>query len=98
VGSRGTAAAELTLSAPDETGYYRRYVTEHRYLLILPVPVIDALYDLHPWLPIVAVDSVLASVVALLGLGLLRGRRVRVRRRESRHSRTLGGRLRRRLR
>jgi len=98
VASRGTATADLTLSAPEETGYYRRYVTEHRYLLVLPVSVVDALYDVHPWLPIVAVDSVLASVIALLGLGLLRGRRVRVRSRETRHSRSLGGRLRRLLR
>ena len=98
VGSRAAATAELTLSAPEETGYYRRYVTEHRYLLVLPVPLPDALYALHPWLPVVAVDSLLASVVAVLGWGLLRGRRVRVRRRESRHSRSLGGRLRRLLR
>jgi len=98
VGSRGEATAGLTLSAPPETGYYRRYVTEHRYLHVLPMPVLDALYDLHPWLPIVAIDSLLASVVAVLGWGLLRGRRVRVRRRESRHGRSLGGRLRRLLR
>jgi len=97
VGSRGVATTSVTLSAPAETGYYRRYVVEHRYLLVLPVPVVDALHDAHPWLPIVAVDSALASVVALLGWGLLRGRRVRVRRRESRHSRSLGGRLRRLL-
>jgi len=98
VGSRGTATADLTLSAPDDTGYYRRYVTEHRYLAVLPVPVLDALYEVHPWLPVVAVDSLLASAVALLGLGLLRGRRVRVRRRESRHSRSVWARVRRRLR
>jgi len=98
VGSRGEATARLTLSAPGDTGYYRRYVTEHRYLLLLPVSLVDALYELHPWLPIVAVDSVLASVVAVLGLVFLRGRRVRVRRRESRHSRSVVGQLRRLLR
>jgi signal peptidase len=98
VGGRGEATADLTLSAPDETGYYRRYVTEHRYLLVLPVPVVDTLYDLHPWLPIVAVDALLASVVAVLGWGLLGGRRVRVRSRGSRHNRSYGARLRRLLR
>jgi len=98
VGARGTAAADLTLSAPEDTGYYRRYVTEHRYLAVLPVAVLDALHGVHPWLPVVAVDGLLASAVAVLGLGLLRGRRVRVRRRESRHGRSLWARLRRRLR
>jgi signal peptidase len=97
VGSRGTAAADLTLTAPEDTGYYRRYVTEHRYLAVLPVSLLDGLYDVHPWLPILAVDSLLASVVAVLGLVLLRGRRVRVRSRESRHSRSTWDRVRRRL-
>lgn len=89
VGGQATASAEVTLSVPPDTGYYRRYVTEHRYLAVLPTPVIDSLYRLHPWLPIVGVNAALASVVALLGWGLLGGRRVRVRRRESRHSRSL---------
>jgi signal peptidase len=95
---RGAATADLTLSAPPETGYYRRYVAEHRYLAVLPVALLDSLHELHPWLAVAAVDSLLASVVALLGWGLLRGRRVRVRRRESRHDRSVGGRLRRLLR
>ena len=97
VGARGNATADVTLSAPPETGFYRRYVTEHRYLAVLPVSLLDALYDLHPWLPIVAIDSLLASVVAVLGLGLLRGRRVRVRDRDHRHSRSVWARIRRRL-
>jgi signal peptidase len=64
---------------------------------VLPVSLLDGLYDVHPWLPILAVDSLLASVVAVLGLVLLRGRRVRVRSRESRHSRSTWDRVRRRL-
>ncbi|WP_435116048.1 signal peptidase I [Halolamina sp. C58] len=88
VAGRGEATVEMTLSAPDRTGYYRRFVTEHRYLAVLPGPVIDALYDAHPWLPIVVIDAGLAGFVALLGLALLGGRRVRVRDRSSRHSRS----------
>jgi len=97
VGGRSEATVEMTLSAPSETGYYRRFVTEHRYLAVLPMPVIDTLYDVHPWLPIVAIDAGLAGVVALLGLVLLGGRRVRVRNRSSRHNRSIWGRLRRYL-
>jgi len=92
VPGRGQAAVDLTLSAPEETGYYRRFLSEHRYLAVLPTPVIDSLYAVHPWLPIVVIDALLAGGVALLGMGLLGGRRVRVRGRESRHSRSLLGR------
>jgi signal peptidase len=97
VGGRSEVTVEMTLSAPPETGYYRRFVTEHRYLAVLPMPVIDTLYDVHPWLPIVAINAGLAGVVALLGLVLLGGRRVRVRNRSSRHNRSIWGRLRRYL-
>ncbi|WP_053947934.1 signal peptidase I [Halolamina sediminis] len=88
VGGREQATVEMTLSAPPETGYYRRFVTEHRYLAVLPGPVIDTLYDVHPWLPILVIDAGLAGSVALLGLVVLGGRRVRVRDRSSRHSRS----------
>ena len=88
VAGRGEATVEMTLSAPPETGYYRRFVTEHRYLAVLPMPVVDALYEIHPWLPILAIDAMLAGGVALTGLLVLGGRRVRVRNRDSRHSRS----------
>ncbi|MFW5911463.1 MAG: signal peptidase I [Halolamina sp.] len=88
VAGRSEATVELTLSAPSETGYYRRFVTEHRYLAVLPLPVIDALYDVHPWLPILTIDAVLAGAVAVLGLLVFQGQRIRVRDRQSRHSRS----------
>ncbi|MDZ7745799.1 MAG: signal peptidase I [Halobacteriales archaeon] len=93
VDGRDEATVDVTLSAPAETGYYRRFVTEHRYLAVLPTSVIDSLHAVHPWLPILAIDTVLAGGIAVLGLVVLGGRRVRVRRRESRHDRSLWGRV-----
>ena len=93
VPGRSEATVEMTLSAPAETGYYRRFVTEYRYLALLPGPMIDALYRLHPWLPILVIDAVLAGGVALMGMFVLGGRRVRVRNRDSRHSRSRWRRL-----
>ncbi|MEF8857120.1 MAG: S26 family signal peptidase, partial [Haloplanus sp.] len=82
VGSRGEATATLTLSAPPETGYYRRYVVEHRYLAVLPAPVIDALYRVHPWLPVVTIDALLGGAMYLLGTALIGTGRVRSRSRD----------------
>jgi signal peptidase len=93
VGGRSTEMASLTLTAPPDTGYYRHYVTEHRYLALLPASVIDGLYRLHPWAPIVAIDALLAGVIAILGRGLVGGRRIRMRQRESRHDRSVFHRL-----
>jgi len=89
VAGRSKASVNVTLSAPDETGYYRRFVAEHRYLAVLPVSVIDGLHRVHPWLPVLAIDAALAGGMAVLGRLLLGGRRVRVRSRESRHGRSL---------
>ena len=93
VGSRSSTTATLTLTAPPDTGYYRQYVTEHRYLALLPPGVIDGLYRVHPWAPIVAIDALLAGAIVLLGRGLLGGRRIRVRRHESRYDRSWSSRL-----
>jgi signal peptidase len=84
------AEATVTLRAPPETGYYRRYVAEHRYLAILPVPVIDALHGIHPWLALAGVNAVLGGGFYLLGRLLLGSGRVR-RRSRSTGSRRSGG-------
>lgn len=93
VGPRATATTEMTLEAPPETGYYRRFVVEHRYLQFLPGPVIDSLYRVHPWAPILAIDALLVLGVVVLGRSFLDGRRVRVRTRDRSHRRSLPGRL-----
>jgi signal peptidase len=79
VGSRGETTVDLTLTAPPETGYYRFFLTEHRYLAALPAPVVDTLYRVHPWLPVVAIDALLGGAVYLLGMALVGTGRVRSR-------------------
>ena len=73
IGSNGAANATIRLSAPPETGIYRRYVVEHRYPLVLPESVIDALYAIDPVAPVLFLDGALATpfVVAarLIGAG-----------------------------
>jgi signal peptidase len=94
VPGRSSANATLTLSAPPETGYYRRYVSEYRYLAILPTSVIDACYRVHPWLPIVVVDAVIGVPVYLFGMSLVGTGRLRSRSRSrSRDGRSALGRL-----
>ncbi|WP_411967561.1 signal peptidase I [Haloferax sp. YSSS75] len=69
----------VTLYAEDETGYYRRYLTEHRYLAILPTPLIQSLYTVHPWLPIVVIDALIGIPFYLFGITLLGKGRIRKR-------------------
>jgi signal peptidase len=84
VGSRGEAETTVTLTAPDETGYYRLFVVEHRYLAVLPPGVIDTLYRFHPWAPLAAINGLFGGGILALGLVLLRGEPARIRSRESR--------------
>jgi len=67
----------VTLSAPPETGYYRRYVQANRYPVVLPVRLIDTMYALHPLTPVLLIDSLLAApfVLATLFVGGRRRRR-----------------------
>jgi signal peptidase len=80
--ARSTVNATLTLSAPPETGYYRQYVVEHRYLLLLPQSTIRALYQVHPWLPIAVIDALLGGSFYLLGIAGIGTGRVRTRSRD----------------
>ncbi|MFC6785815.1 signal peptidase I [Halobaculum halobium] len=93
VEGRGEARVSITLTAPAETGYYRRYVAEHRYLAVLPEPVIRDLSLVHPWLPIVAIDGLLGGTLYGLGLLLIDGGRTRIRSRDSRHDRSVTARV-----
>ncbi|AEH38160.1 S26 family signal peptidase [Halopiger xanaduensis] len=89
VGPRDEATVTLSITAPAETGYYPAYVTEYRYLAVLPPSVIDALYAVHPWVPYAAIVSLLGGGFYGLGRLLLgpvdpRSRRDRARRRGGR--------------
>lgn len=71
--------ATVAITAPPEIGYYRMFLHDHRYLGVLPTPVLRGLYQVHPWAPILAIDIVLGlgTVVFgswLLGRGSLRAR------------------------
>lgn len=76
--------ATVTLTAPPRTGYFRRFVVEHRYLAVLPTSVIRALYAVHPWLPVVVIDALLGGSFYLLGLAVVGTSRLRM---QSRHRR-----------
>ncbi|WP_380680541.1 S26 family signal peptidase [Salinigranum sp. GCM10025319] len=83
VAGRDRVNATVTLSAPPENGYYRRFLVEHRYLAVLPRPTIASLYAIHPWFPIVAIDALLGVSFYLLGVALVGTGRVRSRSRET---------------
>jgi signal peptidase len=83
VPARDAANATVTLTAPPETGYYRHFLVEHRYLALLPLSTIRTLYHVHPWLPIVAIDTLLGVPFYLLGSVLVGRGRVRARTRPS---------------
>lgn len=79
---QATVNATMTLSAPPDPGYYRFFLTEHRYLQLLPLSVIETLYQVHPWAPVLAIDALLGVPVYLLSVQLLGSGRVRSRSRE----------------
>lgn len=73
--------ATLSITAPADTGYYVRSFVERRYVAVLPLPVLDGLYRVHPWAPIVAIDAIVGGGFYLLGTLLVGGGSVRLRRR-----------------
>lgn len=77
LGPRSTAAASIHVEAPDETGFYRYYVTEYRYLAILPSGVIDWLYNRHPLAPFVGINAIIGGGTYLVARTLGPNRRVR---------------------
>lgn len=84
----------VTLSAPEETGFYPMYVQERRYLAVLPSSVIDQLYVVHPWLPIATINAVLGGGFYLLGMLLIGSGRKRLRSKKTPAKRSRTGRLR----
>ena len=71
--------ATVTITAPPETGTNQAFLSQHRYLHVLPAGVIQALHDVHPWLPIAVIDLLVASPFYLTGRVLLGRGRIRSR-------------------
>jgi signal peptidase len=88
VGPHSETAVTVSIAAPDETGYFPAYITEYRYLYVLPAPVLDALHDRHPWLPFVAILSLLGGGTYGLGRALAGPRDARSRRAATRSRRS----------
>jgi signal peptidase len=77
LGGTDSVNGTLTLRAPSETGSYRFFITEYRYLAVLPQSHIFALYELHPWAPIVVIDAMIGVPFYVAGRLLIGTGRVR---------------------
>lgn len=91
VPARGSASATVSVDAPPESGRYRGYVIQHRYLGILPTSLIVNLYRVHPWLPILVVDAFIGLSIGAIGRLVLGRGRIRFRSMRRRTRGTTGG-------
>jgi len=79
LGHNESVNATLSLSAPEETGYYLRSLSTYHYFALLPPPVIASLHAIHPWVAMSAVTAVVVSlfllpVALVVGTGTIRTR------------------------
>ncbi len=74
--------ATVSITAPPETGYYRYFLTEHRYLAILPPSLIADLHGIHPWVPLGVINGLLGGGIYLIGRVVIGTDRVRIRSRD----------------
>lgn len=70
--------ATAALAAPARPGEYQWDADIYWYPALFPEPVMDALFDVHPWLPLVAVDFLVVLLTYLTGRALLGNSRVRI--------------------
>jgi signal peptidase len=77
VPSQSSREAKVVLPPPESADDMRRYLDERRYFALLPTPVLTALYEYHPWMPILVIDALVGVPVYLLGIGLLGTGRIR---------------------
>lgn len=61
-----TAETQVTISAPEEVGSHVRVRSEHHYIHVLPATGIRALHDVHPFVAVASVNSVILIPVAVL--------------------------------
>lgn len=81
--ARSSANASVTVTAPPETGHYTFYLKQYRYLNLLPTSVIESLYQIHPWAPLVVINAVLGIPLYGIGIWLLGSGRLRSRNRST---------------
>lgn len=74
-----TEKLTVTILAPDERGTYHRYVTEYRYLVVLPPTILLWLHSIHPYLALVAVNGTFAVIVSVLMVVLFGRDHLRIR-------------------
>lgn len=74
-----SAEATVSITAPDETGYYLRSIEEYRYFGVLPTSIVLTLHGIHPWVAMTAVTGTTVVLFTLpfaliLGAGKIRTR------------------------
>jgi signal peptidase len=74
-----TANASISISTPPETGYFQYFLTEHRYLQLLPASVILALHEIHPLVALLVINAEVGIPVYLLSIAAIGRGRIRSR-------------------
>lgn len=74
-----TEGTNVSLHAPQETGSFIRSISERHYAMVLPVSVIAALHDVHPWLAIGSINAFIAGLVTLVVISLIGAQPLRLR-------------------
>lgn len=67
--------ASIEITTPPDTGYYQYYVTEYRYLQILPTSLLTLLHEIHPWIPLLLINAFIGVPFYLFSMVLLGGNR-----------------------
>jgi signal peptidase len=67
VGPRSSRNATVIVTAPEEPGRYERRVSQRQYIGVLPRGMIEALYGVHPVVPVIVIDAVVGGVFFLIG-------------------------------
>ncbi len=71
--------ATVSITAPDETGYYLRSFAAFQYFTVLPPRVILVLHAIHPWVAMTAVTGTIVGLCTLPFALLLGGGKIRTR-------------------
>lgn len=78
VGSREIKNSSIIIQPPNVDGRFNEIISENRYFAILPMFILEPLYKIHSWLPILVIDIIIGLLfygvsISLLGHGRVRG-------------------------